>query len=98
MRRTGNRSLEPAIGNIGWATAKTGLAPGLGALLAQPAIAARPVTAPADNTFLRSMARLLACPDAAPIRRATLAPMLSRNWFFAYFAFSHRPADGEARR
>jgi len=21
--------------------------------------------------------------------------MLSRNWFYAYFAFSHRSADGE---
>ncbi len=30
------------------------------------------------------------------MNRGTLPPMSSRNFFFAYFWFSHRPADGEA--
>lgn len=30
------------------------------------------------------------------MRRVRVAAMSSRNFFFAYFWFSHRPADGEA--
>jgi hypothetical protein len=63
MRRTGNSSFDPAIGSIGWATLKR-VRELAGAaddddLLAQPASAARPVMAPVDNTFLRSMTGLL---------------------------------------
>jgi len=35
--------------------------------------------------------------DASRLARATFAAMLfSKSYFFAYFWFSHRPADGEA--
>src|SRR4249920_2515841 len=62
-------SLVPTIGNIGWATLNTGRA--LPVVLepvvplAQPASAARPPTALADNTFLRSIICLLVGVDAA---------------------------------
>ncbi len=52
-------SLVPTIGSIGWATLNTVRVPPAAlepeVPLAQPASAARPPTALADNTFLRSM-------------------------------------------
>jgi hypothetical protein len=94
-------SLVPAIGSIGWATLKTvrDPPPADEALppVAQPASAATAAAPLVDNTFLRSMMSVSpVVVDEAPRRRATLAPMLSRAWFFAYFAFSHRSAVGEA--
>jgi hypothetical protein len=70
MRRTGNRSLDPAIGSMGWATLKIGRGLDGAAPLAQPASAAIPVAALADSSFLRSMIRLLA--SLAPHRSAVL--------------------------
>ena len=58
MRRTGNISLVPTIGSIGWATVKTVREPvpaDAGAAVAQPASAATAAALPVDNTFLRSM-------------------------------------------
>src|SRR6516162_2691176 len=99
MRRTGNTSLVPTIGSVGCATVKTVLPPPVGApapLVAHPASAATAAALPVDNTFLRSMTLVSLLVDAAPERRATFAPMALRSWFYAYFAFSHRSADGEA--
>src|SRR6478609_4662589 len=100
MRRTGNISLVPTMGSIGWATLKTVREPAPGdeapPPVAQPASAATAAAPLLDNTFLRSMRSVSCCRDEARERRATLAPMLSRAWFFAYFAFSHRSAVGEA--
>ena len=93
-------SLVPTIGSIGWATLNTGRAPPVVlepvVPLAQPASAARPPTALADNTFLRSIICLLVGVDAAREAPCYIGTMISRSWFFAYFAFSHRSADGEA--
>jgi hypothetical protein len=89
----------PAIGSIGCATLNTARPPPVGAPappVAQPASAATAAALPVDNTFLRSMTFVSLLVDVAPERRATLAPMVSRTWFYAYFAFSHRSADGEA--
>src|SRR5690242_20233159 len=100
MRRTGNISLVPAIGSIGCATANTVLPPppvdAAPPPVAQPARAATAAAPPVDNTFLRSMTSVSLPVDAAPKRRATFVAMVSHAWFYAYFAFSHRSADGEA--
>src|SRR4051812_45856203 len=57
MRRTGNISLVPTIGSIGWATLKTVAEPRpLGPPAdAQPAGAATAAALPEVNAFLRSM-------------------------------------------
>src|SRR5664280_3240209 len=101
MRRTGKTCVVPAIGSVGCATLKTVPDPPSEALVwgvavAQPAIVARPAIAPVDNTFLRSMTLSPVSIDGTRGGRATLPTMISRFWFYTYFAFSHRSADGEA--
>jgi hypothetical protein len=93
-------SLEPTIGSIGCATANTGRAPPAAlepaVPLAQPASAAKAADGACRQHFSTIHHLSPRCLDAVPRSRATLAPMILRSWFFAYFAFSHRSADGEA--
>ena len=65
MRRTGNISLVPTIGSIGWATLNTVRDPAPDEEpvppVAQPASAATAAAPLVDNTFLRSMISVSCC-------------------------------------
>src|SRR5947209_7158116 len=99
MRRTGNTSLVPAIGSVGCATANTVRAPLVLVAVppvAQPASAATAAALPVDNTFLRSMTSVSFADRRGARAPCYIGAMSSCAWFFAYFAFSHRSAVGEA--
>jgi len=88
----------PTIGSIGWATLNTVAdPPPLGAVAdAHPASAATAAALPEVNAFLRSMTSVSSSRRCGAEAPCYIRAMRSLAWFFAYFAFSHRSADGEA--